>query len=512
MESKYLLVLDAGTGAGRCFLVDIDGQKCYVSQQEWSFTRPIDAPLNGFDFNPHDFWSALTQATRNVLASSEISPADIVAITTTSMREGFVLIDNNGNEIFAVPNYDQRSTQEAIEVQKECGWQIYQTSGRWPTDIFATSRLRWLHRFHPEIYERANCLLMINDWMAYKLCGEVGCEPSNAEETGLYDITHGGWCNELINVLSYPVKLFPKVRNPGTFLGHLHEEAARATGLIAGIPVFVGGGDTQCAVLGSGASEHGEVVAIAGTSTPVQMILNSPILDPEARSWTGAHVVPGQWVLETGSSYTGSALRWFRDNFCQVEINEAKETGINAFELMLNKAENVPIGAGGIIALLGAEILNVRQPYSAPGGFIIGSPPTHLPQIDSKSSFIRAIIESFAYAIRANCELLTEISDINLDHLYVAGGITSNKFWVKMLANVMGIPVFTPQFCEGSSLGAAICAGVGANVFSDFKEGASRLVHPRCVKPDIELMVEYERSYKNWISVYRSMEKVKYNL
>lgn len=511
MRPKYLLVLDAGTGAGRCFVVDLDGQKCFLSQQEWSFSRPIDSPLSGFDFDSDEFWEALTRATRNVLASSNISPADVIAVSTTSMREGFVLLDEKGKEIFAVPNYDQRSTQEAFEVQQECGQRIYQASGRWPTDIFATSRLRWLHRYHPEIYDSADCLLMINDWIAYKLCGEIGCEPSNAEETGLYDVHQRKWCNDIIDELSYPQKLFPKVRTPGTLLGYLHKDAARATGLISGTPVIVGGGDTQCAVLGSGASAHGEVVAIAGTSTPVQMILDNPILDPEARSWTGAHVVPGQWVLETGSSYTGSALRWFRDNFCQVEVIRSKQTGTNAFELMLSEAERAPIGARGIIAQFGAEILNARRPYSAPGGFIIASPPSQISQFDTKSLFIRAIVESFAYAIRANCDLLTKISTINIDHLFVVGGITSSNFWVQMLADVMGIPVYLPQFSEGSSLGAAICAGIGANVFSDFKEGSSRLVHTKCVLPDKKRSLEYEQSYNNWISVYQSMNQVSFD-
>ncbi len=93
-------------------------------------------------------------------------------------------------------------------------------------------------------------------------------------------------------------------------LGKLTRAAAAHLGLEAGTPVAVGGPDTQCGLLGMGAVEEGQIGVVAGTTTPVQMVLPKPVVDPEMRTWTGLHVLPGVYVLESNAGQTGSTLDW----------------------------------------------------------------------------------------------------------------------------------------------------------------------------------------------------------
>jgi len=510
-QPHYLAALDAGTGAGRCLIIDTEGQHVSSAYREWSYTAPEDALALGVEFDPDSFWRTLADATRDAMAKAGICADDVIAVSTTSMREGFVLLDNRGKEIFSVPNRDLRGWAENQELEQAYGERIFQTSGHWPLPIFAPARLLWLGRHRPETLARAATLLMINDWIAYRLSGVVGCEPSNAAETSVYDIRKLQWDTDLIKDLDLPVEIFPTVRIAGTVLGEVTPDAAALTGLRAGTPVVVGGADTQCGVLGSGGITPGQTVAVTGTSTPVQMVLEEPLLDAQARTWSGPHVVPGRWVLEAGCT-SGSTLRWFRDTFCQAEVAEAKRTGRDVYDLMTEKAESCPIGSEGIFALLGAVIKDARHLLASlfsTGGFVMSPVFPIFSKPQGKDLFVRAILESFAYAIRGNSEMLVSISGKELQQLLACGGSSSNSRWVRMLANVMGIPVQVPRITEATALGSALCAGVGVGCFSDFDAGVEALVHPGMeVLPEPTAHKEYELFYRRWTSLQEQMKDI----
>jgi len=508
--SRYLLALDAGTGAGRCFIVDAEGHRCFSAYREWQYVIPGDAPTRGLEFEAESLWQILTQVIREVIASNGVDPSQIAAVSTTSMREGFVLLDEAGREIFAAPNRDQRGWEEAQEIEKDYGWAIHRTSGHWPTAVFAPARLLWLRRHRPEIYAQATHLLMLNDWAAYRLCHVLGSEPTNAAETALYDIVKLRWAEGLLEHLDIPLRLFSKVRPAGTVLGEINAQVAQQTHLKAGTPVVVGGADTQCGVLAANGIQAGAAVAIAGTTTPVQVVLGEPIIDPEARTWSAPHVVPGHWVLESNCSVTGSVLRWFRGAFCQAEVAEAKRTGGNAYALMMDEAARSPIGARGVFAMLGPTIMDAKRLHRGStevGGFIMTrarSLPTTQPE--SKADCIRAILESFAYAIRANCEQITSITGRKIEKLGVCGGTASSAFWLSMLSDVVGIPIQVPRILEASALGAAICAGVGSGDYQDLPSGVRALVQIRqTIEPNLAAHRQYDDYYHQWLALRKHL-------
>src|SRR5262249_56836557 len=99
----------------------------------------------------------------------------------------------------------------------------------------------------------------------------------------------------------------------GLVVGELSVAAATALGLRPGTPVTAGGGDTGCGTLGSGALAPGEVVVVAGTTAPVQMVLDRPLLDRRRRTWTAPYLLPGACTLDSNAGGTGIALRSLRD-------------------------------------------------------------------------------------------------------------------------------------------------------------------------------------------------------
>ena len=48
--------------------------------------------------------SSLGETSKAAMMRGNIEPSQVVAVSGTSIREGFVLLDGSGREIFAVPN------------------------------------------------------------------------------------------------------------------------------------------------------------------------------------------------------------------------------------------------------------------------------------------------------------------------------------------------------------------------------------------------------------------------
>jgi autoinducer 2 (AI-2) kinase len=440
------------------------------------------------------------------MKSGDVRPKQVIAVSSTGMREGFVLLDDSGTEIFAVPNRDARAWAESKEVSQQYGQRMNDVSGHWPSPIMAPSRLLWLRRHKPRVLDRARTLLMINDWVLYRLCGEKASEPSNAAETCLYDIAEHRWDEDLIRATQLPIQLFPTIMRGGQVLGGVTADAAEVVGLAAGTPVVVGGADTQCGVLGSGALEPGQTVAVAGTSTPLQMVFDRPLIDVQGRTWTGPHVVPGRWVLESNAGNTGSIVRWARDSFCQPEIATARETDKDAYLLMEDLARQSPIGSAGVTSVIGCRVMNARNGRAgALSGFVLGDYRGLMAEGNSRHHFVRAIHESHAFAVRGNCGQLENISGRKIPRMTICGGCSVSAFWMQMVADTLGIPVDRPATHEASCIGTAICAGVGAGHYADLRQGVSALVTIRDrFEPSAGSRAAYEEAYQRWSALNRT--------
>ena len=112
---KYILSLDAGTGSVRAIIFDKVGNQIIESQRE--YTHKVNPKYQGsIDFDIENNWKLICECIKDVL--KQVSPNDILAISTTSMREAFVLYDENKKPIWACSNVDARAYQETIDLRK----------------------------------------------------------------------------------------------------------------------------------------------------------------------------------------------------------------------------------------------------------------------------------------------------------------------------------------------------------------------------------------------------------
>ncbi|MGB9880959.1 MAG: FGGY family carbohydrate kinase, partial [Anaerolineae bacterium] len=356
----------------------------------------------------------------------------------------------------------------------------------------AAARLWWFRHHRPEIYERIAQVLMISDWLIYRLSGKLCSEPTNASSSMLFDVVQCTWSSELAQCLGYSARLQPPCYQPGQAVGTLTAQAAQALGLPEGIPVAAGAGDSQAACLGCDAWEDGTTTVIAGTTMPIQMVLSRPVFDEMHRLHLGAYVIPGRWVLESNAGLAGTAFRWF----CQTFV------GIGMADYYRLEDEMQQAQPGEVLAVTGPQIANFRELAFPPKStfvfpFLGGTerPPT-------RGSFGRAILENIAYAVRGNIEQLVTISGQELHSLNLCGGLARSRLFAQIVANVCQHEVQVPRVREASSLGAAICAAVGAGLYPDLPSAAAAMVQwEPAVTPNPEEVRTYRTLYRKWVKL-----------
>ena len=208
-------------------------------------------------FDTEHNWSLISACVREVLAATD---ADAVrAVAATSMREGMVLYDARGHEIWACPNVDSRAATEAGElIRSGAAQEIYEIGGDW-VSITAPARFRWLATHEPETFSAIAHVGMLGDWILTRLCGEFTTDPSLGSSSGMFDLATRTWSERLIEVVGLEPSMFPPVREPGEVVGAVTPEAASDTGLRQGTPCVVGGADTQLGLVGIGVARPGAI-------------------------------------------------------------------------------------------------------------------------------------------------------------------------------------------------------------------------------------------------------------
>jgi autoinducer 2 (AI-2) kinase len=500
MSASYLLAIDAGTGSCRAVLFTEKGEQVAASLREWTHREPADAP-GGQDFDVDANWLLIAACIRDALAAAGATGDSVRAVAATSMREGIVLYDAAGRELWACPNVDSRAGQEAVGLIGEgAADRIYALGGDWVA-ITSPARLRWLARHRPDILERTSGLGMLSDWIATRLSGVLATEPSCGSSSGMFSLADRAWSEEIAAVCGLPASVLPPVQDPGTVIGAVTEAAAAQTGLQPGTPVVAGGGDTQLGLLGAG-TRPGEYTVVAGTFWQNTILLDQPLIDPQVRLRTLCHVLPGQWMLEGIGFYCGMSMRWFRDAFCAAEVEQARQRGVDPYVVMEEAAAKAPPGA--VLAIL-SNVMNARRWAHASPSFLQLDLGRQQPG-SGQAACVRAIEEAAAYVARGHRDIITELTGSSFSELTFTGGAAKGALWPQIIADVLGVPVHVPAVTESSALGAAICAGTGAGIYASLSELESDLrPRTRSFTPDPAAVTVFDERYATWREVYQRM-------
>jgi len=200
----------------------------------------------------------------------------------------------------------------------------------------------------------------------------------------------------------------------------------------------------------------------------------------------------------------GFILRWFRDTFCETEKMEAANSGMDAYDLILNNAEIAP----SPIMILphffgsGTPFFNTQSK-----GAVVG-----LTFATTKTDFAKAIIEALTMELRLNLEILKD-GGIMIDELRAIGGGAKSELWLQLKADITGIPVAAPEVTEAAGMGAAILGGVAAGIFANTTDAAKELLMIKKVyTPNMDNKALFDERYMIYKELYPAIKEINQQL
>jgi len=509
---KYLMAIDAGTGSVRAVIFDTYGNQISVEQKEWTHLSQ-DGVANSMSFDFDTNWELTKSCIKSVIKQSGVDPKDILALSATSMREGIVLYDKDGKELFGVANVDARASKEVSYLKENfenLEEDFYQISGQ-TFALGAIPRIMWLKNNQPKVYEKVAFISMIGDWILAKLSGTIASDPSNAGTTGIFSLKNRTWQNDMAKKVGIKDDIFPPCYEVGEVIANVSLIASEQTGLLTSTKVVMGGGDVQLGSAGLGVVDIGDVAILGGSFW--QQVVNIPKNTPPPKDMQiriNPHVIKDQSQAEGITFFSGLVMRWFRDAFCDLEKLEAKEKGIDTYSILEEKAKDVPVGSYGIIPIF-SDSMNYGKWYHASPSFLNLNLDSNL---CNKISMFKSLQENACIVSSINLDKIKQFTNIDINQLVFAGGASKGALWSQTLADVTGCIVKIPKVTEATALGAAMSAGVGAGVYKDLKSAAkSLIVWDKEYLPNFENTKKYKEIKNRWQDVYKTqLELVDKNL
>lgn len=400
---------------------------------------------------------------------------------------------------------DRRAIEEVEWVRQNVDLDhLFSITGNWVDSYFGYTKLLWIKHKEPEHWQKISIFLPPNSYVNFRLTDNVAIDHSSAGNLGgLYDIHTHRWSEEMAEVLGIPLKRMPeRIVASKEVIGEITGEGSKLTGLARGTPMLAGGIDAPMATFAAGALSRGDNVAMMGTSTCWGIIHTGDGFAPELVSMP--HVIGEGKEIYTwaGSATSGALARWFRDTLAQTEIEQAGQTGQDAFQLLDEAAEKVRPGCEGLLAL--PYFMGERAPLWDPHarGAWVGLTLSH-----TKAHLFRALLEATAYALRHSIEEGEAAALPLKKETIVVGGVAKSPLWLSILADITGRPIRTLETDGiGAPLADAFLVGLTIRLVNHREQIRQWIRYTEPFLPDPRRHALYDQYYRVYRRLYKDLK------
>lgn len=497
----YVIGIDLGTSATKTILVDEKGNICATAEASYSMIQPE----NGWaEQDPLDWKEAVFKTLKQVIVEGNVKPNEVKGIGLSGQMHGSVLIDSEGEAIGNTILWcDQRSSKQSddmLDILTMDEW--LEITANPPLAAWTAAKILWIRENEPEKFERCHRILLPKDYIRLVLTGEYATDVSDASGMQLMDVKKRRWSDLVLDSLDLDKSFLGELYESQEITGYLLPQITSELGLTGRIPVVAGGSDNACAALGTGIVNEGQAFVTLGTSSVVYTHFDRYISMPDGGLHICCCAVPGGWHSMGGPMSAGMSIEWFKDEFCQDLILEAKKKNISFYDLMTKMADDVPVGSEKLIFL--PFLMGERTPHFDPNyrGAFLG-----LNTIHTQAHMLRAIMEGVVFCL-ADCNNLLKKQGVKVTSLRACGGGSSSIVYRKLLANLFECDIHRIKSEEGAAYGAAILAGVGSGLFSSIQEACGSFIENRDSVTYNEVDVrEYKKYHKIYNKMYYSLKE-----
>jgi xylulokinase len=492
--------VDAGTTGAKVALFDNTGNELGSGYCDYPCIHPHPGWV---EQDIEAVWHGICKASQSARAQANVGDECIRSIGLSSQRGTFILLDDQYVPLApSVVWNDSRAKEMEPLLAERLGVDRFRSITGMPlSGSWAIVKLVWFLRHRPDLMRRVRHVCNGQEFFLHRLGADrLESDPSSLTLNGMLDIRRLDWSRDVILAADLNPSLFPPVGKPASMVGKLSPKSAQQLGLPAGTPICRGGGDQQCAAVGAGVTKQGLAEVTIGTAAMMVAHLDSPDLVTGPAPYIGGHAVPGKWDAEGGAFSIGSCLKWWRDNFGELERARAEEQGANVYDLIVDSAQASPPGSRGV--LFHPFFAGQVTPYydaTARGAFL-GLGLDH-----DRSCLIRAMLEGCACEVRFMVDGMARDLEGGISELRMSGGAARSRSFMAIQANVLGRPIVLLRNRECTVLGAAMLGAVGSSYFADIDEAVNVMVAvDDTIDPDRQTMNVYQDLFQIFRQAYEA--------
>ncbi|GAB2569673.1 xylulokinase [Leucobacter ruminantium] len=483
---EVVIAVDSSTTASKAVAFSLDGAVRAIGRAPIS----LSAPRTGWrEQDPTEWWSTTAAALREVSTRLRERGDETLAVGITHQRESFACLDEENDPVRpAILWLDGRPGEQVRSLGTP---EVHDLSGKPPSTTPSFYKLAWLAENEPEALDRTARIADVHAYLSLAMTGRFATSSASADPTGLVDHRSGRWSERLLELASVRIEQLPEIVSPGSPIGGLLPETAELTGLPVGLPIIAGGGDGQCAGLGSGIVAPGQAYLSLGTS--IALGTHSERVDPSPSYRVMASPLGHGHTLDAFIASGSYSVSWFRKSFALPADDTAGHRDEDPFELAVERSEGrmqslmfVPHLSGG------------ATPYwdDRMRGAFVGISDDH-----TAAEFYRAVLEGLAFEIRLLCDGF-EHAGSPIEGIAVTGGGTASDRWLQIISDVTGRPLELACTTEATALGAAILAAAATRFDGDIEAAAAAMTRPeRRVEPHPDRAERYAEIFPLYATV-----------
>ncbi|MEM5947328.1 FGGY family carbohydrate kinase [Spirochaetia bacterium 38H-sp] len=495
----YLLGFDVGSSSVKASLIDAETGRRIASATSPETELDIKAVKPGWaEQDPNTWWEHVKLSSARIAKEHAKRMKEVSAIGISYQMHGLVIVDKTGKTLRdSIIWCDSRAVSYGEKAFKDLGEEFCLREFLNSPGNFTASKLAWVKENEPDVFKNIYRIMLPGDYIAYKMTGRIVTTPSGLSEGILWNAKENRVATEILDYYGIPEDFIPEIVPSFAVQGELTKEAAELLSVPTGIPVSYRAGDQPNNAFSLAVLNPGEIAATAGTSGVVYGVIDSPAYDKRSRVNTFVHVNHSENSRRYGVlmclNGTGILNRWLKQNTADNRYGNIDYQELN------NLAQSVEPGSHGLKVYPygnGAERTLENRNL---GASIVGLNFN----IHSRAHLLRAGQEGIAFALAYGMEIMKEMG-------MPVGVVRAGE------ANMFLSPVFREVFSNVSdarielfstdgSEGAARGAGVGAGIYSDYKQAFVGLEKKKEEEPDYALAKRYKELYEEWKKTLENM-------
>lgn len=447
---NYYASVDIGASSGRVLLGSLENNTIKLEE--------IHRFKNGFQYNgSFDVWDSETLLTEILVGLEKIYQLGIesCSLGIDTWAVDYCLLDEKGQAIRDIVSYRDRRTTDAIEAltKKISRETIYQKTG---IQFQPFNTLIQLSVEKKENLARTETILLVPDYLTYRLTGEKVLEKTNASTMQMINLETGELDDDLLEVVGLSKTQFPPLIDAGTRVGKLKPDLFPDYQLPAVDVYAVGSHDTASAVAGTPGEGENWAYLSSGTWSLLGMELEDPISSQQAfqenytneggvfNTYRFLKNIMGMWLIQ-------EVAKNLDYKYTFVELAELAEKE-KAFQFEIDVNDGRFLNPDNMIEAI--------QAYCKDTGQAIPETPGEL---------TRCIYDSLALRYKKELQTLQELTGKRIDELIIVGGGGNISLLNQTIADITGMTIWTGP-SEATAIGNLIIQMIAKGDLEDIKE------------------------------------------